>query len=82
MKRQVKWSVRRDLHGRVVRSSRCGRFVIRTKHMASARNGCWTARAYAAERVDGTRIGRLHDTLSDALDAVELKNDPNWEPDE
>lgn len=80
MKRHVTWSVRRNLRDQVVRSSKCGRFIVRTKRMASGRNGHWNARAYSAERIDGTRIGRLHDTLSDALDAVERENDPNWEP--
>lgn len=64
----------------VVRLSKDGRFRIRSMRMASARNGCWNERAYSAERADGRRIGPLNDTFQDALDAVELENDPNWEP--
>lgn len=79
--RNVKWNKATETRtGNAERLSKCGRFRIVSKRMASGRNGHFNARAYAAERVDGTRIGRLCDTLRDALDLVEYENDPSWEP--
>lgn len=78
--RKVRWRApARDRYDNAVRESKCGRFKVTTRAMASGRNGYWNDRAYLAERADGTRIGRLHDTLTEALDAVEFENDPNWE---
>jgi hypothetical protein len=82
MARKVKWGrPTRDKYGDAVRVSKCGRFRVLTMPMASGRNGYWNARAYDAQRADGTRIGkRVHDTLIEALDACEFENDPTWEP--
>lgn len=81
MKRQVKWSPAVvDRLGRSVRISKCERFRVVTRSMASGRNGHFNARAYEALRADGSRIGALCDTLVEALDACEYVNDPNWEP--
>ncbi len=79
--RNVRWGApQNDKYGDAVRTSKCGRYRIVTRRMASARNGFWNAKAYRAERADGRQIGRLQDYLIDALDLVEFDNDPNWEP--
>jgi len=80
--RQVKWKrAVLDKSDKTVRVSKCERFRVLTREMASGRNGYFTAHAYEAMRADGSRIGaNLYDTLIEALDAVEFENDPNWEP--
>lgn len=81
--RQVKWDKPVQQHSKIIRTSKCGRFRIVTRRMASGRNGHFNAKAYSPEFADGKRIGKdLRDTLTDALDAVEQANDPNWEPEE
>ena len=81
MIRQVRWSkATRNDYGQAVRVSKCGRFHVVSRRMASVRAGHWNARAYELTRPDGTRIGRLRDTLQEALDEAEFFNDPNWEP--
>lgn len=84
--RQVQWcKPAPNNYGEPLRVSKCGRYRVQTMKMASGRNGYWNARAYSAEfaaRPDRwIRIGRLCDTLEEALDAVDCKNDPTWEPD-
>lgn len=81
MARQIQWKrAERDKYGDAFRVSKCGRYRVVTMRMASGRNGYWNARAYEAQRANGTRIGNLQDSLSDALDACEYENDPSWEP--
>lgn len=81
-KRNVKWGKpTEDRGGKFIRESKCKRFRIVTRRMASGRNGYFNTPAYDPRRADGTRIGReLCDTLAEALDMVESENDPNWEP--
>jgi hypothetical protein len=69
-----------DRQGKPVRVSKCERYRVVTRQMASGRSGYFNARAYEAQRANGSRIGKLQDSLADALDAVEFEHDPNWEP--
>ncbi len=81
--RKVKWDKPVQQLNKVIRTSKCKRFRVVTMRMASGRNGYFNGKAYSPEHADGKRIGRdLRDTLTDALDAVEQANDPNWEPEE
>lgn len=82
MKRQVKWGRAVEKGTGSERLSKCGRFRIVTRFMASGRNGHFNTPAYSPERVsDGRRLCReMCDTLASAMDEVEWANDPNWEP--
>jgi hypothetical protein len=80
--RRVKWhQPARDRFGKQVRTSKCGRYRIITRAMLSGKGGSFNSKAYEVQRADGSRVvSELQNTLSDALDVVEVDNDPNWEP--
>jgi hypothetical protein len=84
MKRAIKWSKAvKNKYGDLVRTSKCGRYKVVTRTMASARNGCWNAREYDPQKADGTRLGGKHmqESFEFALDIIEYDNNPDWEPD-
>lgn len=79
--RTVKWGrPAKDRYNHVIRTSKCGRFRIETRKMASARNGYWNAVAYEPQHADGTRAAPLQDTLEDALNSIEWIVNPSWTP--
>lgn len=90
MQRKIQWRrATREKNGDFVRLSKCGRFRVTTRTMASANNGCWNARHYIPEQLEDGKWVRLHkgnqgayDVLAHALDHVETVVDPNWTADE
>ena len=85
MKRALRWKKAVRVGSRLVRVSKCERFEVVTRQMASGRAGYFNARAYQAKHHSGPKkgeqIGPLEETLENALDACEWENDPSWEPD-
>lgn len=86
MKRVVQWGRPVKERGNEVRTSKCGRYRIVKRSMASSRNGCWNAKEYDPQKANGSSWVRLtrfpYDRLGDALDFIESDNDPNWEADD
>lgn len=84
MKRAIKWCKPvRGKYGDVTRTSKCGKYKVVSREMASSGNGCWNAKEFDPQRADGTRIGGKYrqESLAMALDAIEGDNNPDWEPD-
>ncbi len=56
------------MKGENARVSKCGRYSIERRRMASARNGCWNAISYIVT----SRLGVLghYDYLQDAIDSL------------